>query len=330
MAAVLYCPFQPINRPMRSVPFTYVIVACAMGFAGGIAGLHLASLPPQRPASTHPEPLPVHRSPSELSDAPPHDWLATLDTLEWGDARGQAWLDALQVALRDDGQLRSAVVQRYLAAATPELKSGLQLALVGRPAADLPQTAVALAQDANPGTRVDGWGLLTELPPTLPAYNLARQTLLSSEQDPGVLAGALQTLRHPVLPPPQDRHVIMPRLLPLTRSDAPMVRAHSVQLLADWDLRGRLAQPVVLQALADSHAVVRQAAVGAVMIGSLRSAELKRALFAILLRDEEDPRIRATALQALERFDLDAADYRTYLAARAELERRFSSGTTER
>jgi hypothetical protein len=307
---------------MRSVSYQCAAVACAIGVAGGIAaGPHLASFLPQSIAAQR-ESATLQRS----SSATTHDWLAELESLDWGNVESGDWLPALQSAIHDDTQLRRAVVQRYLTSRTPELTSGLRRALTGNPAEDLPQTALTLAQDTDQDRKAAGWRLLADLPPSLLAYDLAKRTLLSPERDTDVIEGALRALRHPILPPPQDRRAILPRLLSLIHSDVPMVRAHSLQLLAEWDISGRLARPAVVRALSDPHAVVRLAAVGAVMVGQLKSDELKPALLAVLRSNDEEPDTHSAVLMALERFELDPSEYRLYLATWDHLEKRTGPG----
>ncbi len=294
---------------MRSVSFAYVLVAGALGIAGGLgAGAQFAATPAQ--AAT------IHMAPAADTSSPATaDWVARLDSLNWANAVQEVWLPDIQAAIHDDAELRSAVLKRYLGAATPDVKSGLRLALTGNPVGELSEVALALAQGAERDKQSAGWYLLADLPPTQSAYDLAKKTLLSPERDAEILEGVVRTLRHPVLMPPQDRQAVIPRLISLTHAEAPMVRAHSLQTLAGLDADGRKALPEVLRGLSDSDVSVRQAAVGAVMVGQLKSDKLKHALLGVLRNPGEDLTARAATLMALEHFDLTESEYRDYRTA---------------
>lgn len=294
---------------MRSVSFAYVIAAGALGIVGGLgAGSQFMATAGQA-ATTHMALAVDSPSPST------GDWVSRLDSLNWANAVQEAWLPDIQAAIHDDAELRSAILKRYLSAATHDVKLGLGLALTGNPADELSEVALALVKGSDRDKREAGWHLLADLPPTQQAYDLAKMTLLSPERDVEIMEGVVRTLRHPVLMPPQDRKETIPQLISLTHSEAPLVRAYSLQILAGLDADGRMALPETLRGLSDSDVVVRQAAVGAVMVGQLKSDELKRALLGLLRNPREDLTARAATLMALEHFDLDASEYRDYRTA---------------
>jgi HEAT repeat protein len=92
--------------------------------------------------------------------------------------------------------------------------------------------------------------------------------------------------------------------------------------VAEWDKRGDDATPLVLRGLDDEAPIVRQAAVGAVMLGRLGSDDVKRALLRRLEAPGEEPVVQGAALFALQRFALSDAEQTVFLARRRELERR--------
>jgi HEAT repeat protein len=128
-------------------------------------------------------------------------------------------------------------------------------------------------------------------------------------------------LRSPALPSNAEARQLLPRFIALAHHPDALVRGHAIQHLADWDRAGEEATPVVLDALSDPDRLVREAAVGAVMIGGLHSEGLKGALLHIAGNPDEDPAIRGSALAALKRFALTDAEQARYRAGEDDLDR---------
>jgi HEAT repeat protein len=161
---------------------------------------------------------------------------------------------------------------------------------------------------------------VARLRPTAESYAMAMRAVLA-ETDPTALAGALMALRSPELPSNADAGKLLPRFLELTQHTDPLVRGHAIQQLSDWDKTGEQATPIVREALSDADRLVRQAAVGAVMVGGLRSEGLKGALLRTAADPGEDLTTRGSALHALDRFALTDAEQAQYRAGQEQLER---------
>jgi hypothetical protein len=228
--------------------------------------------------------------------------------------------EALAQALAGDTALFHAIVEEYGRTDEPSFRATLRELLVASARPDLPATGMALTRDAQGLPRGAGFELLARLRPTAEQYAMAMRAVLE-ETDPTALAGALMALRSPGLPPNADARRLLPRFLELTQHADPIVRGHAIQQLSDWDKTGDQATPIVLAALSDADRLVRQAAVGAVMVGGLRSEALKGALLRTATNPGEDLTTRGSALYALGRFALTDAEQARYRAGQEELER---------
>lgn len=249
-----------------------------------------------------------------------HRWVmpTQVDAIDWAHADGPR-LSEIERALPGNAALRNALMQRLHAAGDLATKNTIaQLLAAGARDETLAQ-ARKWAASADAGERADAFVLWMGFPPSAEVFELALRAI-AQERSAEPLALALVSLR-PILPPsPAQARILMPQLVRLTAHDAPLVRAHAVQQLADWDKSGEVAEPIVFKGLTDAEHVVRQAAVGAVMIGSLRSTRLKPLLLALLANKEEEVRLREAAANALERFVLSDAEHSAFLLARQEID----------
>jgi len=309
---------------MRYLPHLAMLASVAIGAGLGFAAARYAGLSMDglvgrgeelsqaAPAAQEHTAL---QAPQALPDAA---WLDRLGRIEWDDPDAAA-VQALAVAVAAQPSLRAAVLQRYRHERRPLAKAGLRQVLgAAGESPDLIAAALQLAQDADASARADGFRLLAEFHPREEAYTLARRAL-AEERDPAALAGALMCLRPMDVLPPQEVRRVLRRLQALNTHPSPMVRGHSVQKLADWDRSQVVVAKAVAQALSDPDADVRQAAVGAVAIASLRSGPIKRAVLGILADASEDPKVREAALLVSEQFALTQDEYATYVAGREGL-----------
>jgi hypothetical protein len=185
---------------------------------------------------------------------------------------------------------------------------------------DVNAAAIELANRDSSLPRAAGLELLAVLQPSSESYALAMRGVATAT-DPDVLAAALFALKPPGPSTQTDARTMLPRLVELTRDPDALVRAHAVQQIAEWDKIGDQATPIVQRAFLDGDGTVRKAAVGAVMIGQLRSDGLKLALLRVISEPTEDLVTRAAALNALERFSVTEDELTTYLARRRDIER---------
>jgi hypothetical protein len=281
-----------------------VIAAALGGFGVGRRGGHAAGAPAG----------PVARAPLSAEA-----WLAKAATA--GDRAPEPGLrQELVASLADSPALRAAVLDHYRREPRRPARAVMREMLAASPSPELTASALALARADEPLARASGFELLAVGGPSPEAFAVAMPAVVN-ERDPAALAGALMALRPPGLPSQAETRSLLPRLIELTGHSDPVVRAHAVQQLAEWDKPGDLAAPLVRQALSDGDRLVRQAAVGAVMIGQLRSDGLKQALLKVIDDPAEDPVTRSGALHILERFPLTEDERASYLAQRGALER---------
>ena len=288
--------------------YSWVVVACAavLGlFAGFTAGRSGAGGAPGAQAIEGPHTLQA--------------WLARAATA--GEAHPSPELRReLAGSLAGDPGLRRELIEHYSREARRTQRVVIKDMLVATRASDLVAAGIDLIKRELPLARGAGFELLGALEPNAEALALARRAI-ANESDATALAGALMALQ-PLAPPAQDdARAILPRLVELTRHEDALVRAHAVQRIADWDKANERATEVVLYALSDEDRLVRQAAVGAVMLGQLRSDAVKLALLRVIADPTEDFTARGASLHALRQFSLTRDEQSQYLAIRGEFER---------
>ena len=295
------------REPGRPSRWT-VLLAVA---AGALAGFVAANLL-RRPAA-------ALASPGASAPHTATAWMSMARRLsEPGSDR--ALQGALAQALASDTTLFTAIVNEYGRAEDRPFRATLRELIVASARPDVLGAGTELTHEARGLQRGAGFELLARLRPTPERYAMATRAVVE-EADPTALAGALMALRSPGLPSNADARQLLPRFLVLAHHPDALVRGHAIQQLSDWDKAGEQATPIVLDALSDPDRVVREAAVGAVMIGGLRSEGLKGALLHTAGNPGEDPTIRGSALLALERFALTDAEQARYRAGQDELER---------
>lgn len=227
---------------------------------------------------------------------------------------------ALAQALASDTNLFRTVVEEYGRTEERRFRATLGELIAASARPDVSGAGTELTHEARGLQRGAGFELLARLRPTPEPYALAMQAVVE-ETDPTALAGAMMALRSPSLPSNADARQLLPRFIALAHHPDALVRGHAIQQLADWDKAGEQATPIVLDALSDTDRLVREAAVGAVMIGGLRSEGLKGALLHTAGNPGEDPTIRSSALAALKRFALTDAEQAQYRAGEDDFER---------
>ena len=302
---------KAFHRRSASGAVLALAVAAVIGaFIGaGLTRLSRHDMPAARAAS---------QPPGERSTSG-EEWLARLSTASWkdlGTSDRQEWTHAAA----QSKPLRAELIRRYAKERDKDEGIALRDALAEISTPDVVAAALQLADSSTAAERAAGLRLLVRFPPNLKAYEIARR-LLPVERDPAVLAGALMNLRPEELPSSSESRAMVAQIVSFIHHADPMVRAHSIQMLAEWDKEGAVAAPAVLEALSAPDPLVRQAAVGAVMVGQLRSEALKKAMVKLLSRPGEDIVTKGGVLQALERFPLSDEEHAVFLSTQRELER---------
>ena len=291
----------------RSSRWTVLLAVAAGALAGAVATNLLA------------------RPPAALAAQPasaPHTataWMSMARRLSEPGA-DRALQGALVQALASDTPLFRTIVEEYGRTAERRSRATLRELIVASARPDVSGAGMELAHDTRGLQRGAGFELLARLRPTPEQYAMAMRAVFE-DTDPTALAGALMALHSPGLPSNADARQLLPRFIGLTHYPDPLVRGHAIQQLSDWDKSGEQATPIVLEAVSDPDRLVREAAVGAVMIGGLHSEDLKRALLRTAGNSGEDPTLRGSALQALDRFPLTDAEQAQFRAGQDELER---------
>jgi hypothetical protein len=234
----------------------------------------------------------------------------------------------LSEALARDTTLFSAIVQEYGRTEQRPFRAALRDLIIGSARPDVLGAGIQLTREPTGLQRGAGFELLAGLPPTPERHTMAMRAAFE-ETDPTALVGALMALRPRGVPSNADAGRLLPRLIALSHHADAVVRGHAIQQLSSWDKVGEQAIPIVLASLSDGERVVREAAVGAVMIGGLRSEGLKGALLHTAGDPSEDPTIRGSALFALERFALTDAEQAQYHTAQNALYRLAMSNKNE-
>lgn len=245
-------------------------------------------------------------------------WLEKLNTTAWQDASRQTVLE-LSDALARSEPLREAVLLRYRSERDRVAKAALRMALAADPAPSVAQKATAWAQGGNASEQADGLWLLAEIGPADHTAALARRALMVKTQGPELLMGALVALKPPETPPPEEIPPVVARLKELSRHDDPLVRALSVQKMAEWDRLRHTVPGTIMRALGDPDPQVRQSAAVAVDMAALRTADIKTRLLELLGNRAEDPQVREAAAWVLDPFPLTRSEYEVYRRGRHDV-----------
>lgn len=252
-------------------------------------------------------------------------WLARFEAIDWNRPDG-ARLGELQQALGSNSALRNRVLSLYRETSDLQRRGVLRRMLTADASPEVGGYALKMAAGTDVRDRAAGFELLAGLPPTGESTALVKRAL-ESERDAAALAAVLLALQPRVPPSPAEIADMVPRFLKLVRHESALVRAHSIQLVAEWDRGGKTAEPVIAEALSDPAPLVRQAAVGAIMVGQIRSDRLKSGLLHTVGNSAEELQTRFGAQHALERFDLSAEEHKAYLLARNDVEKATSAAT---
>jgi hypothetical protein len=294
---------------MRHVPLATLTTAFALGISLAMTGCPSRPDPLAEAQDTRPGAAPRAAASAPAADSD-EEWMARLDTIAWQDADRHA-VQELSDAVKGNEALREAVLQRYRRASDRAAKAALRMALAADPVPALVQQATAWAREGNPSEQADGLWLLAEIGPTEQTAALARRAVMQG-QDPGLLMGALVALKPPEMPPPQEIPPVVARLRVLAQHDDPLVRALSVQKMAEWDRPRHSSPATIMKALGDRDPQVRQSAVVAVDMAALRTSDVKVRLLKLLDNPSEDLQVREAAAWVLEPFSLTPVEYATY------------------
>jgi hypothetical protein len=255
---------------------------------------------------------------SEPSAGSDEAWLAKLNATAWQDANRQTVLE-LSEALTRSESLREAVLQRYRSERDRVAKAALRMALAADPAPSVARKATAWAQDGNASEQADGLWLLAEIGPADHTAALARRALMAKGQGPELLMGALVALKPPEMPPPDEIPPVVARLKELSWHGDPLVRALSVQKMAEWDRLRHTVPGTIMRALGDADSQVRQSAAVAVDMAALRTVDIKTRLLELLGNRAEDPQVREAAAWVLDPFPLTRSEYEVYRRGRHDV-----------
>ena len=227
--------------------------------------------------------------------------------------------------LRADPEALALVIESFRAETDPArlVKLASLLGEVGHP--DLAAIGADMVSSGNVVSRDAGLTLLQYAQPTDAAAREVLVGLLASESDPAVLKSVIDAVSVPgegaAGVAGASAGVLVSQLVPLTRHDSPAVRRNGVTVLSRWAADENVT-PVLRAALVDVDEGVRSSAVYAFADYPLVDEAVRGDLFAVLENPDEEAGIRAGALLALQRTELDAAQARRLEAARREMSRR--------
>lgn len=243
------------------------------------------------------------------------------------DPADQASFEQLRQSAMANPTTRKELIERYKNTPEGEAKEALRALLSGVPTPDVFAFFMELASAGDASERKAGFEMLIYLGADLPearqeARQIARHTL-ETEQDPAILSPAIAVLE-PAVVEPSESAAVLKQLQDLVKHTEPVVRAQSIGALAAWDKTGESAG-ALQQALADSSALVRRAAVSAIAANRIRSDSLKSALLSIANDVNESPDIRLNAASTLERFVLSRDESTRVIQSAMEIKRQLGS-----
>ncbi|WP_226467777.1 hypothetical protein [Luteimonas panaciterrae] len=285
------------------------IALLAAAIAGGIVGAWITDARHERVVATAENTTAqantrAPAAPSDLSApaSPPVFAPLTEDGKDFGEDADRA--------KKDPAFLRE-LIKRYLNEADFDARGALLATLQNVANDDVLRLAQQLL--ADPARHQDGLALLRVFPLDKPE---ARSLLISEmqrETDPAQLRQLVDMLT-PAVMSTDDSAPVLERLAALRRNADPSVRASSVTQTIQWDKSGNL-EDVLYTALLDPSPQVRQAAIGAAGVSSVRSERLKTVMLDILSNPRSGTEERNAALFTLQNFPLTRDEYAIYKQA---------------
>lgn len=196
--------------------------------------------------------------------------------------------------------LRTEVLAAYRKESRPSAKNNIGNLIIADQSFEMIPILMKWTQQFDaPGMRIDGFRLMSQLPPSSESYLLIKLAVME-EKDESVLAAAKWALNFPgnVIDPSEIKDLV-PRLHALTRHDSHEVRAASIQRLAKWDLSRRYIEEDILRIIgSDTNLDSMFAAVGASTVACISSVPLKIAFFKILENADSDVSLRSVFFMA--------------------------------
>lgn len=213
------------------------------------------------------------------------------------DISEEAFLELVK-RLRNDPELLGQVLNELRAETDPARIKRLTIMLGATGSADVLPVAEELVYSSSLDSRETGLDLLSRVAPQNPAaYDIAN-SILGSEADPDVLVSTMNVLARPKNAGPEARAAAISQIMPLANHDSAAVRRHSVGMLVRLTNDETLS-PVLFNALSDTDASVRKAAVYAYARYPYQTSEAVQRLMDIIEDPAEERGIRRGAILAV-------------------------------
>lgn len=223
----------------------------------------------------------------------------------------------LRAKVENDPAALQDVIRRYANERDPQARAMLRgvLATINKP--EMLVLAKTLLADTDAAKRKEGLELLQAMPGQGGEVRGAIRQLLATEQAPAVLVQALAALKPAAVDPVEARAIIVDLERFIRNPDA-AVRRQGIFQLGMWARNGE-AIDSLSAALFDQSPEVKQAAIFALGLSSVRPDSVKTALLNILANPAEARQTRDSALQALDRFQLTKEEEVLYRQVRSQI-----------
>ncbi|MGR8930898.1 MAG: HEAT repeat domain-containing protein [Gammaproteobacteria bacterium] len=281
-------------------------------FVAAIAFLGLKAITGRTPdsliAETNAKPMAISVSPDTAGKESPLHYQATpFEQSIIENLGSKPPIENLYPMARESAVSRKMLMENYRDFADDESKGLIVALLSGLETEDVQHFALQLAESNDPLQRKDGFGILENQTSTSAKVRGLAMQAIATENDTETLRRAIASL-HPTTVPNSENNDVLQQLQTMARHQHPAIRAQAMSTLADWDKTGESA-PALEQALTDSAAEVRWAAVDAIENNRIRSDSLKTALITLSADTTEAPDLRLSAVKTLEHFSLDHNEY---------------------
>jgi len=220
--------------------------------------------------------------------------------------------------LQNDPVLLADLLNELRAETDPTRIKRLTIMLGATGSADVLPVAEELVYSSSLDSRETGLDLLNRLAPQNPAaYDIAN-SILGSEADPEVLVSTMNVLARPENAGPDARATAISQIVPLANHESTAVRRHSVGILVRLTNDESLS-PVLYDALSDSDASVRKAAVYAYSRYPYRTSEAVQRLMDIIEDPSEERGVRRGAMLAVSKTSPDESTTERINAAKKQM-----------
>lgn len=220
---------------------------------------------------------------------------------------------------RHDPNLRQQLMEEFNKTQDLQSKTKLGVMLSQMNTPDVKKMAETLVAAPDPGKKIDGIRILTNLNQAMlqPGDRQQLMDVLKKESNPEVLQSLILALNPAETTPAQEVVTVIERMSELSKSSSAMVRSAAVASIGRWG-EGAAVENVIIASLSDPSPEVTAAAINASSQAGIKTPAVKTLLFQLASQANVDPELRHVAVNALGYYSLDGQEFERLAILRKE------------